>query len=92
MPIWTDALCTNQADDDEKSAQVDQMGRIYRRAACVYIFLQGDLPSAAPGSGLGGPFGGGFGGGFGGSPIGSSNGSDSGRRSSAFATLSDWRG
>jgi Heterokaryon incompatibility protein (HET) len=79
MPIWTDALCTNQADDDEKSAQVDQMGRIYRRAACVYIFLQGDLPSAAPGSGLGGPFGGGFGGGFGGSPIGSSNGSDSGQ-------------
>ena len=79
MPIWTDALCINQADGDEKSVQVDQMGHIYRRAACVYIFLQEDLPSAAPGSGLGGPFGGGFGGDFGGFPIGSSNGSDSGQ-------------
>lgn len=30
--LWVDALCINQADDDEKSAQVQQMGAVYRNA------------------------------------------------------------
>jgi hypothetical protein len=76
-PIWTDALCINQGDNAEKAVQVAQMKRLYRRAARVYIFLEEDVPSAAPGSG---PFGGPFGGGFGGPPIdsSSSNSSDGG--------------
>ena len=37
--IWADAICINQADDDEKSWQVGQMGMIYRRAEAVVSWL-----------------------------------------------------
>ena len=37
--IWVDALCINQEDDDEKSAQIRFMGLIYRMASSVKIWL-----------------------------------------------------
>lgn len=37
--IWIDAICINQADDDEKSSQVRQMGEIYYRARFVIVWL-----------------------------------------------------
>jgi hypothetical protein len=37
--IWVDALCINQADNDEKSIQVRQMDRIYRAASVVLSHL-----------------------------------------------------
>lgn len=37
--IWVDAICINQADDDEKSQQVQQMGAIYDRAQRTIIWL-----------------------------------------------------
>jgi hypothetical protein len=37
--IWIDAICIDQSDDAEKSAQVALMGDIYRNAADVLIFL-----------------------------------------------------
>jgi hypothetical protein len=40
--IWIDAICINQSDDAEKSAQVAMMGDIYRNAADVLIFLGGE--------------------------------------------------
>lgn len=44
--MWIDAICINQKDDDERSAQVSFMGDIYRRASVVNVWL-GD---AVPGS------------------------------------------
>jgi hypothetical protein len=40
--MWIDAICINQADNAEKSAQVVMMGDIYRNAADVLIFLGGN--------------------------------------------------
>lgn len=40
---WIDALCINQMDDEEKSSQVQMMGRIYREAELVLVWL-GTLP------------------------------------------------
>ncbi|CAI0648756.1 unnamed protein product [Colletotrichum noveboracense] len=37
--IWIDALCINQADDEEKAHQVQLMGRIYSSARQVLIWL-----------------------------------------------------
>ncbi|KAH6667725.1 heterokaryon incompatibility protein-domain-containing protein [Halenospora varia] len=37
--LWIDALCINQADIAEKSYQVSQMDRIYKRAIRVAIWL-----------------------------------------------------
>ncbi|KAK0712279.1 heterokaryon incompatibility protein-domain-containing protein [Apiosordaria backusii] len=37
--MWTDAVCINQADIDEKSAQVAMMGRIYSSCQKVTIWL-----------------------------------------------------
>ncbi len=39
LPIWIDAICISQLDDDEKSEQVGQMGDIYRRAHKVVVWL-----------------------------------------------------
>lgn len=39
LVIWIDALCINQADDDEKSWQVGSMQEIYRRAHQVLAWL-----------------------------------------------------
>ncbi|KAK4552308.1 hypothetical protein LTR86_010479 [Recurvomyces mirabilis] len=38
--IWVDAICINQADLDERSSQVMQMGQIYRNADRVIIWLE----------------------------------------------------
>ncbi|KAK0701314.1 heterokaryon incompatibility protein-domain-containing protein, partial [Lasiosphaeris hirsuta] len=37
--LWVDALCINQKDNDEKSAQVMMMGDIYSRAIRTVIWL-----------------------------------------------------
>ncbi len=37
--IWVDAICINQADSNEKNAQVASMDQTYRRAACVSAWL-----------------------------------------------------
>ena len=39
LPIWIDALCINQADDEEKAREVANMHRIYRRAKATVIWL-----------------------------------------------------
>lgn len=38
-PIWIDAICINQGDLDERSAQVRIMGRIYQSAQIVFAWL-----------------------------------------------------
>ncbi|KAK6063960.1 heterokaryon incompatibility protein [Seiridium cupressi] len=44
--IWVDAICINQLDKEEKSAQVAMMDRIYSRANAVYAWLgSGDADS-----------------------------------------------
>jgi hypothetical protein len=37
--IWIDAICINQADDDEKAVQVAKMHHIYRKAKFVVVWL-----------------------------------------------------
>jgi hypothetical protein len=37
--LWVDALCINQADDREKSQQVQRMRSIYKAAKVVYAWL-----------------------------------------------------
>jgi hypothetical protein len=37
--IWVDAICINQADVSERSAQVRLMGSIYSKAATVLVWL-----------------------------------------------------
>lgn len=37
--IWADAVCIDQADDGEKSAQIPLMSRIYRCASRVLVWL-----------------------------------------------------
>ncbi|KAH6661902.1 heterokaryon incompatibility, partial [Halenospora varia] len=39
IPFWIDAVCINQNDDVEKSWQVQQMMRIYKRADFVLVWL-----------------------------------------------------
>jgi hypothetical protein len=39
LSIWVDAICINQQDDDEKSAQVSLMEDIYSWAENVYVWL-----------------------------------------------------
>lgn len=45
--LWVDALCINQADDDEKSRQVDLMKEIYSSTAQATLWLGGysDAPA-----------------------------------------------
>jgi hypothetical protein len=38
--LWADALCINQADDDEKTSQVRLMSYIYTKAVRVLVWLQ----------------------------------------------------
>ncbi|KAH6638919.1 heterokaryon incompatibility protein-domain-containing protein [Boeremia exigua] len=40
--LWIDALCINQDDLDEKMHQVAHMGRIYREASAVVVWLGED--------------------------------------------------
>lgn len=37
--LWADAVCINQADDGEKSAQVGMMGEVYMLAQCVNVWV-----------------------------------------------------
>ena len=37
--VWVDAICINQADDAERSHQVQLMAQIYSRARCVNIYV-----------------------------------------------------
>ncbi len=40
--LWIDSICINQNDDDERSQQVQLMGKIYRSASTVLIWLRDD--------------------------------------------------
>lgn len=50
--IWADAICMNQADDEEKSFQVRLMRKIYQRATRVVIWLGDDYEADCGGSSL----------------------------------------
>ncbi|KAH8589759.1 heterokaryon incompatibility protein-domain-containing protein [Bisporella sp. PMI_857] len=39
MCLWIDALCINQGDNQERSSQVEQMGKIYETAEVVLMWL-----------------------------------------------------
>lgn len=39
LPIWIDAICINQKDPGEKTAQVKMMREIYGKAQCVLVWL-----------------------------------------------------
>jgi hypothetical protein len=39
LPIWIDAICINQNDEEEKITQIRSMSQIYRRAVRVWIWL-----------------------------------------------------
>ena len=39
LPVWIDAICINQNDNEEKSHQVAVMGDVYRKASEVLIWL-----------------------------------------------------
>jgi hypothetical protein len=43
MPIWIDALCINQKDLEERSAQVAMMMAIYAQAKCVHIWIGNEI-------------------------------------------------
>ncbi|KAI7780579.1 hypothetical protein LA080_015862 [Diaporthe eres] len=40
--VWTDALCLNQEDEQEKSQQIPRMGTIYSQAKVVLVWLGTD--------------------------------------------------
>lgn len=42
IPIWIDAVCINQNDDEEKSVQVNRMGTIFAHATEVLSWLGND--------------------------------------------------
>jgi hypothetical protein len=51
--IWVDAVCINQADEDEKLVQIKLMNTLYRRSKQVYVWLgcakpeeQAQMPNA----------------------------------------------
>ena len=46
--LWADALCINQEDLAEKSEQVKNMGRVYRNAMKVLVWLGDDTETIAP--------------------------------------------
>ncbi|KAK4161240.1 heterokaryon incompatibility protein-domain-containing protein [Cladorrhinum sp. PSN259] len=39
LPIWVDAVCINQGDDVEKTAQIARMSQVYHNAAKVIAYL-----------------------------------------------------
>ena len=39
ITLWADAICINQADNDEKGEQVQQMKSIYERASFVHVWM-----------------------------------------------------
>ncbi|KAH7385338.1 heterokaryon incompatibility protein-domain-containing protein [Phaeosphaeria sp. MPI-PUGE-AT-0046c] len=46
-PLWVDAICINQSNLPERTAQVRMMQRIYSLAACVVIWLGPSHPTDA---------------------------------------------
>jgi hypothetical protein len=38
-PIWVDAVCINQSDEDEKRIQIQLMSTLYRKAKQVWVWL-----------------------------------------------------
>ena len=38
-PIWIDAMCINQRDEEEIASQIGLMSQIYRRATSVVVWL-----------------------------------------------------
>jgi hypothetical protein len=47
LPIWADAVCINQDDKSEKSAQVNAMGSIYMKAELATVWLGTSSPLTA---------------------------------------------
>lgn len=47
LPLWIDAVCSNQVGEEEKSGQLQLMGDIHRRAACVWVWLGNEVPATA---------------------------------------------
>jgi hypothetical protein len=45
--FWIDAICINQADLSERSAQVAQMGVVYKHASHIYIYIVEEDTSAS---------------------------------------------
>jgi hypothetical protein len=39
LPLWIDAVCINQTDDNEKSIQINLMNLIYKQASKVWAWL-----------------------------------------------------
>jgi hypothetical protein len=39
FPIWIDAICINQQDNEEKYHQVQHVGEVYRDAKLVVVWL-----------------------------------------------------
>ena len=39
LPLWIDAVCIDQADDNEKSIQINFMNLIYKQASQVWAWL-----------------------------------------------------
>jgi Heterokaryon incompatibility protein (HET) len=37
--VWVDAICIDQADDQEKARQIRNMAKIYGQASCVIVWL-----------------------------------------------------
>lgn len=46
-PIWVDAVCINQKDEDEKTVQIRKMSEIYQRATQVWVWLGPGLGDTA---------------------------------------------
>lgn len=44
--LWIDAICIDQASDDERSSQIKLMGHIYRNAEMVLVWLGGNEQSS----------------------------------------------
>lgn len=44
--LWVDAVCIDQKDVEEKTAQVALMSQVYRRASCVNVWLGEPMPDA----------------------------------------------
>lgn len=39
QPVWIDAVCINQADEGEKTAQINMMNSIYKKTQKVWVWL-----------------------------------------------------
>lgn len=50
LSVWIDAICIDQAFDDERNAQVAMMAEIYQRAKTVVVWLGEDHAPATWGS------------------------------------------